>query len=102
MNNRNSSSNRSNQSGLYLSGTVVDRTRRSPRNNPSIEIVTYTVADDNNHRFFVDDYDAHGQYYDLDKYVSLPIYIKSYIKKNGELSFNLNIQKNQNNRGEHF
>ena len=41
--------------GLSLSGTVIDRTRRMvPRDNPTIEIVTYTIQDGANRKFFVD------------------------------------------------
>ncbi len=106
MNNRNPSGQPSgragNMSGLLIAGTVVDRMRRRvPANNPTTEIITYTIQDSENRKFFVDDY-APDSYYDLDKYVCLPVYIKPYLKKNGEPSFNFNVQKRQSGRGEHF
>ena len=88
--------------GLSLTGTVIDRTRRMvPRNNPTTEIVTYTVQDDSNRKFFVDDYAPDG-YHDIDSTVSFPIYIKAYTKKNGEPSYTLNVQKTEVGRGERF
>jgi hypothetical protein len=33
-----------------------------PRNNPTTEIVTYTVQDDSNRKFFVDDYAPDAQH----------------------------------------
>lgn len=88
--------------GLSLSGTVIDRTRRMvPRDNPTTEIVTYTIQDGYNRKFFVDDY-APSVYHELDSSVCFPVYIKSYIRKNGEPSYTLNIQKTDTSRGEHF
>ena len=89
-------------SGLSLSGIVTDRTRRMvPRDNPTIEIVTYTIQDDSNRKFFVDDFAPNG-YYDVNTNVCLPIYIKAYKRKNGDPSYTLNIQKPDVGRGEHF
>lgn len=88
--------------GLSLSGTVIDGTRRLvPRNNPSTEIVTYTIQDANNRKYYVDDYAPVG-YHELDTSVSLPVYIKPYQRKNGEPSYTINVQKLQPSRGEHF
>ena len=88
--------------GLSLSGTIVDRTKRMvPRDNPTTEIVTYTVQDDNNHRFYVDDFSPEG-YHDLNSSVCFPVYIKPYRRKNGDLSYTLNIQKAEIVRGDHF
>lgn len=89
--------------GLFIAGTVIDRTRRRvPANNPTTEIVTYTILGPNQQRFYVDDY-APTSYLELDKYVCVPVYIKPFLKKNGEPSFNINIQKDiKNVRGEHF
>lgn len=88
--------------GLFLSGTVVDRTRRMvPHDNPTTEIVTYTIQDGYNRKFYVDDY-APGGYHDLQSYVCFPVYIKTYLRKNGEPSYTLNIQKMELSRGEHF
>ena len=88
--------------GLTLSGTIVDRTRRHvPKDNPTTEIVTYTLSDNNSHKFYVDDF-APVSYHNLGDYVSFPVYVKPYIKKNKEASFNLCIQKAPSSRGERF
>ena len=44
--------------GLYITGTITNRTRRyvSTRNNMNTEIVTYTIMDEHEHRYFVDDF----------------------------------------------
>ena len=88
--------------GLFLNGTVVDRTRRHvPKDNPTTEIVTYTVSDENNRKYYVDDY-APESYYDLGAYISVPVYVKPYTKKNKDVSYNLCIQKETSAKGEHF
>lgn len=90
--------------GLVLCGTVIDRTRRMvPRDNPTTEIVTYTIQDDFNHKFYVDDYSP-SEYHDLNAKVCLPIYVKAYSRKNGIPSYTLNVQKEDLVRGsgEHF
>ncbi|MBR1440773.1 MAG: hypothetical protein IJ589_06070 [Lachnospiraceae bacterium] len=88
--------------GLFLSGTVIDRTRRRvPKDNPTTEIVTYTLSDDNEKKYFVDDY-APDHYYNLGAYVSLPVYVKPYQKKNHDISYNLCVQKQASSLGEHF
>ena len=88
--------------GLFLSGTVIDRTRRMvPRDNPTTEIVTYTVQDNCNRRFYVDDYSP-DDYHDINTNICLPVYIKAYSRKNGEPSYTLNVQKSESGRGEHF
>lgn len=91
-----------NMCGLSLSGTIIDRTKRMvPRDNPTTEIVTYTVQDDSNHRFYVDDFSPEV-YHDLNSSVCFPVYIKPYRRKNGDLSYTLNIQKAEIVRGDHF
>ena len=88
--------------GLSLTGTVIDRTRRMvPRDNPSTEIVTYTIQDGYNRKFFVDDY-APTDYHDIDSDVSFPVFIKAYSRKNGEPSYTINVQKLEFGRGERF
>ena len=90
--------------GLFLNGTVIDRTRRLvPKDNPTTEIVTYTVSDENNRKYYVDDY-APESYYDLGAYISVPVYVKPYTKKNKDVSYNLCIQKEReaSAKGEHF
>ena len=88
--------------GLSVSGTIIDRTRRMvPHDNPTTEIVTYTIQDGHNRKFYVDDY-APGGYHNIGSDVCFPVYIKSYIRRNGEPSYTLNIQKMDISRGEHF
>lgn len=103
MNQRNSKTTGNNAThGLSLSGTVIDRTRRMvPHDNPTIEIVTYTIQDGYNRKFFVDDYAPNG-YHELNSSVCFPVYIKAYNRKNGDPSYTLNIQKMDTGRGEHF
>lgn len=85
--------------GLSLCGTVIDRTRRIvPRDNPTTEIVTYTIQDEYNHKFYVDDY-APSEYHELNVKVCLPVYIKAYNRKNGTPSYTLNVQKEDLVRG---
>ena len=81
--------------GLYVTGTISNRTRRfiSTRNDPNTEVVTYTIMDDQNHRYFVDDF-APSSYYDIPSPVTLPVYVKPYLKKNGDASYTLCVQKN--------
>lgn len=88
--------------GLSLCGTVIDRTRRMvPHDNPTTEIVTYTIQDGYNRKFYVDDY-APNKYHDLNSNVCFPVYIKVYSRKNGDPSYTLNVQKMEFSRGEHF
>ena len=88
--------------GLVLSGTIIDRTRRMvPRDNPTTEIVTYTIQDNHNRKYYVDDYAPNG-YHDLQSHVCLPVYVKAYTKKNGASSYTLNVQKMDHSRGEPF
>lgn len=103
MNRRSSKMSESNAVyGLSLSGTVIDRTRRMvPRDNPTIEIVTYTVQDESSRKYFVDDF-APENYYDINSSVCLPVYVKAYKRRNGEPSYTLNVQKQDAGRGEHF
>lgn len=103
MNQRNIKTNNSNpMHGLSLCGTVIDRTRRMvPHDNPTTEIVTYTIQDEYNRKFYVDDYAPNG-YHDLNSNVCFPVYIKVYSRKNGDLSYTLNVQKMEFSRGEHF
>ena len=93
------------QPGLYVIGFIANRTRRyiTTNNNPNTEIVTYTILDDHDHRFFVDDF-APTSYYEVSAYVTLPVYIKPYNKKNGEAAYTICIQKNYHpiTKGEAF
>ena len=89
--------------GLFVNGIVIDRMRRLvPKDNPTTEIVTYTILDRNNRKYYIDDYDTRGIYHALNSIVSLPVYIKAYVRKNGEPSYTLNVQKETVLRNEHF
>lgn len=92
-------------SGLYVIGSIANRTRRyiTTNANPNTEIVTYTILDDQDHRFFVDDFSP-VSYFEESQSVTLPVYIKPYKKKNGEAAYTLCIQKNYNpiTKGEAF
>lgn len=100
--NRSKQISSSNTYGLYLNGTISDRTRRHvPKDNPTTEIVTYTVSDNGGRKLYVDEY-APDHYHEIGDYVSLPVYVKPYIRKNNDPSFNLCIQKKAASRGEHF
>lgn len=81
--------------GLFVSGTIANRTRRyiSTRNNSNTEVVTYTITDDHEHRYFVDDF-APSSYYDILSPVTLSVYVKPYLKKNGDPAYTLCVQKN--------
>ena len=80
--------------GLRLCGVVVERTKRMiPKDNPTTEVVTYTVMDkDSSRRYFVDEFTP-DDYYNVDEYISVPVYVKPYRKKNGDLSYILCVQK---------
>ena len=96
--------NRTQQSCLTLSGVIINRLKRMvPRNNPTIEVITYTVQDINGTKFYVEDYQP-DRYHEIGDTVSLSVYVKAYNRKNGEPSYTLNVQKDDghNFRGEPF
>jgi len=79
--------------GLCINGKIKQRTKRSvPVDNPTTEIVTYVVADDNDRLYYVDDFSP-KQYYEIGEIVHLPIYVKPYRKKSGDLACSLNVLK---------
>ena len=80
--------------GLFVTGIVANRTRRyiPTRNNANTEVVTYTITDEHEHRYFVDDF-APSSYYDVSSPVTLSVYVKPYLKKNGDASYTLYVQK---------
>ena len=98
-----SDSNESQLGGLILMGTVIDRTRRMvPKDNPTTLIVTYTIDDGMGRKYFVDDYAPKG-YFDVGMYISVPVYVKAYTKRNKEAAYTINIQKEiVSERGERF
>ena len=81
-----------NISGLCLIGTVVFRTKRQVIGNSNVEIVTYTVVDNDDHRFYVDDYSP-NECFDIGQIVKIPVYVKAYKKKSGDASYSLNRLK---------
>lgn len=107
-NNNNKSSsqrnnNNNNYSGLYIFGQVIDRTRRLvPKDNPTIQIVTYLIQTKEDRKFYVDDYNP-DSFYDVMSDVCLPVYVKTYKRKNGEPAYNFQILKEDEfTRGERF
>ena len=80
-------------SGLLIRGIVKERTRRHvPFDNPTTEIVTYTISDENDRRYYVDDF-APSSYYSVGENVESNVYVRPYRKRNGDLSYTLCIQK---------
>ena len=70
--------------GLYIAGTIQERTRRMvPADHPTTEIVTYTVIDQNDKRYYIDDY-APDSYHEVGDYAVIPVFIKPFRKKNGD------------------
>ena len=92
-------------SGLYLFGTVIDRTRRTikPRNNnETAEIVTYTIQDTTGRRYYVDEYSPE-EYYGLSEYAEVPVYVKTFKKRTGDIGYSFCVQTPDGpSRGEHF
>ena len=91
-------------SGLYVGGIIQERRRRyiDRDNDERIEIVTYTVSDDCDKKYYVEDY-APSSYRDLGSQLLVPVYVKPYKKKTGELSYTICIKKNfDSGRGESF
>ena len=86
------------QPGLYVIGSITNRTRRyiTTNANPNTEIVTYTIL-------VVDDF-APASYLEVSQSVILPVYIKPYKKKNGDAAYTLCVQKNYHpiTKGEAF
>ena len=89
--------------GLTLSGKVIDRTRRMvPKEAPTTLIVTYTIEDEMGNKYYVDEF-APNEFFELGMYISVPVYIKAYTKKNKEASYTINIKKDViYEKGEHF
>ena len=81
--------------GLYVVGRITNRTRRyiTANGNSNTEIVTYTIIDDHDRRYFIDDF-APLSYYEVSSSVTLSVYVKPFVKRNGDASYTLCIQKN--------
>ena len=92
-------------SGLYLFGTVIDRTRRTintRNNNSTAEIVTYTVQDDTGRRYYIDEYSP-KEYYNLGEAAELPVYVKTFKRRTGDIGYSFCVQQETTStRGEHF
>ena len=92
-------------SGLYLFGTIIDRTRRiinTKSNNSTAEIVTYTIRDSAGRRYYVDEYSPEG-YHDLSEYTGMPVYVKKFKKRSGDIGYSFCVQQEyESTRGEHF
>lgn len=91
-------------SGLYLFGQVIDRTRRTiqTKNNSSAEIVTYTIRDICDRRYYVDEYSP-VSYHEVNSYIEIPVYVKVFQKRNGDISYSFCVQQKLTpSRGEHF
>ena len=90
--------------GLYVGGTVQERHRRfiNHNNNERVEVVTYTVSDEGNKSYYVEDY-APSSYRDIGSQLLEAVYVKPFKKKSGDLSYTICIKKDfQGGRGESF
>jgi len=90
--------------GMYVGGVVQERQRRyiDRENGDRVEIVTYTIVDDNDKRYFLEDYSP-TSYREKGNLVLEPVYVKPYKKKNGDLSYTICIKKDfEGGRGESF
>ena len=92
-------------SGLILAGTVRERSRRKVKvaDKPETEIVTYVVADDEDRKYYLDDFEPEG-YYSIGERIEVQVYVKPYEKKKGGLSYSLSVAKEYQPRikGESF
>ena len=92
-------------SGLYVFVWVSDRARRSipTRNDSTAEIVTYTVEDTASRKYYIDEYSP-TEYHDVGSFVSLPVYVKTYKKRNGDIGYSFCLQQQHTvlSRGERF
>ena len=91
-------------SGLYIGGIIQERRRRyiNRDNDERIEIVTYTVSDENDKQYYVEDY-APSSDREIGTQILEPVYVKPYKKKSGDLSYTICIKKDfHGGRGESF
>lgn len=91
-------------SGLYVGGIIKERRRRyiDRKDNEQAEIITYTLSDEGSKNYFVEDY-APQSYHDVGEQMLVPVYVKPYRKKNGDLSYTICIKKDfEGGRGEVF
>lgn len=89
-------------SGLTIAGIIKERRRRMiPADNHQHEIITYTIIDEYNTLYFVDDFQP-DKYYEIGHSVVLPVYIKTYIKRNSQPAYTVCTRKDYQTRGEIF
>jgi len=91
-------------SGLYVGGIICERRRRyiNRENDDRIEIVTYTISDENEKNYYIEDY-APSSYREIGSQLLEPVYVKPYKKKTGDLSYTICIKKDfRGGRGESF
>ena len=73
-----------------------------PGLDSSAEIVTYTIQDTNGRRYYVDEYSPE-EYYDIGENVELPVYVKTFKKRTGDIGYSFCVQQQDSpSRGEHF
>ena len=72
------------------------------KGNTTAEIVTYTIQDANDSRYYVDEYSP-DEYYELSEYAEIPVYVKTVRKRSGDIGYSFCVQTNEGStRGEHF
>ena len=88
-------------SGLYLFGEVIDRSKKTIPQT-STEVVTYEIQDKSGRRYYVDEYSPQN-YLERGENVEIPVYVKAFKKRNGEIGYAFNVQQQQiNSRGIRF
>ena len=88
-------------SGLYLFGEVIDRSKRTIPQT-STEVVTYVIQDNTGRRYYVDEYSPQN-YLERGENVEIPVYVKAFKKRNGDIGYAFNVQQQQiNSRGIRF
>ena len=89
--------------GLVVHGVIKERKRRQVMaSGRETEVVTYTVSDSSNHRYYVDDFAPDG-YFSVDEVVTIPVYVKPYTRRTGGLGYTLGVQKEfRSSKGEEF
>ena len=81
--------------GLHVGGIIIERTRRMvPLDNPTTEIITYTLEGKDHRKYYVDDY-APAHYFERGSYIDVPVYVKPYRKRNNDLSYTLCIVRSR-------
>ncbi|MBQ4514732.1 MAG: hypothetical protein II969_17195 [Anaerolineaceae bacterium] len=71
-------------------------------NDTSAKIITYIIRYICDHRYYVDKYSP-TSYFEVNKYVEIPVYVKDFQKRNGEIAYSICDQKKfASSRGELF